>query len=316
MNRVLVFAIGFLFPAAACADQPLRFQWKAGERHAYSVTHATTITETAPLVQDGKPETTARITKLTLAKRWDVKEVDGAGTATMTMTITAMKQEITRPVINKDGKLANESITMDSATPEGAKDMAEFLNKPILTAKIDARGGVVEAKSAGGDSAANRLQAELPFRVMLPEKATEVNATWEREFKVKLDPPLGTGERHAAKQTYKLRATQNGYAVIGVGTAFANPPTATADLLPLLPWIWEGDVFVHTLLVHRHTQSVSQSITAHIIHTHSTWMLGDSTRERMAVKWRGDVDRMTPKLARFRPISNSSDSNLPQFSRN
>ena len=245
MNRIVLATVLLSFAPSAHAETPLRFQWKAGDKHAFAVSHSTTITETAPLVQDGEPETTARITKLTLAKRWDVKEVDGAGTATMTMTIAAMKQEITRPVINKDGKLANESITMDSATPEGAKDMAEFLNKPILTAKIDARGGVVEAKSAGGDSAANRLQAELPFRVLLPEKATGMNATWEREFKVKLDPPLGTGEQHAAKQTYKLRAIQNGYAVIGVGTAFANPPASTADLQPLLPWIWEGDVFVH-----------------------------------------------------------------------
>jgi hypothetical protein len=242
MFRAFVAVLILSIPAAAV--EPLRFQWKAGERHAYSVTQNTTITETAPLVADGKPETTVRTTKLTLAKRWDVKEVDAAGTGTLTLTITAMKQEITKPVIGKDGKLASESIVMDSSTPDGAKEMAAFLNTPILTAKVDSRGGVVEAKSAGGESAVHRLQAELPFRVWLPEKPVEVNATWERAFSVKLDPPLGTGESHAAKQSYKLRAIQGEHAVIGVSTAFEKPPVAAAELQPLLPWLWEGDVFV------------------------------------------------------------------------
>jgi hypothetical protein len=242
MFRTLVAVMILAMPAAAA--EPLRFQWKAGEKHAYTVTQNTTITETAMLVPDGKPETTVRTTKLTLAKRWDVKEVDAAGTGTLTLTITAMKQEITKPLIGKDGKLANETIVMDSATPDGAKEMAAFLNTPILTAKVDSRGGVVEAKSAGGESAVHRLQSELPFRVLLPEKAVEANASWERSFAVKLDPPLGTGESHAAKQSYKLRAIQGGHAAIGVSTAFEKPPVAAAEYQPLLPWLWEGDVFV------------------------------------------------------------------------
>lgn len=244
MIRAFVVALIFAFPALAA--EPLRFQWKAGEKHAYTVSHTTTVAETAPIEAGGKPQTTEYSTKLTLAKRWDVKEVDAAGVGTLTLTITAMKQEITKPVVGKGGKIAAETIVMDSATPEGAKEMAAFLNVPILTAKVNTRGGVVEAKSTGGDSAVNRLQAELPFRVLLPEKHVEVNAVWDRTFAVKLDPPLGTGESHAAKQTYKLRAIQNGHAVIGVSTAFDNPPAAAADLQPLLPWLWEGDVFVAT----------------------------------------------------------------------
>ncbi len=242
MLRALVMALIVSCPVVAA--EPLRFSWKAGEKHAFTVSQTTTITETAPLVDNGTPETTTRVTKLTLAKRWDVKEVDASGVGTLTLTITAMKQEIVKPIVGKDGKLATETIVMDSATPEGAKDMAAFLNVPVLTAKVDARGGVVEAKSTGGDSAVHRLQAELPFRVLLPEAAVEPNATWDRAFSVKLDPPLGTGESHAAKQTYKLRAMQGGHAVIGVATAFDKPPTAAADLQPLLPWLWEGDVFV------------------------------------------------------------------------
>lgn len=242
MLRTLLAVLILGIPASAA--EPLRFKWKAGEQHAYSVSHSTTINETAPLVEGGAPETTTRVTKLTLAKRWDVKDVDAAGNATLALTITAMKQEIVRSVIDKSGKLANETIVMDSASPDGAKEMAAFLNKPILTAKVDARGGVTEAKSANGDSAANRLQAELPFRVLLPEAAVEPNAKWERAFAVKLDPPLGTGESYDAKQSCTLRALKDGYAIVGIVTEFKNPPAAAADLQPLLPWLWEGDVFV------------------------------------------------------------------------
>ncbi|QEL20306.1 hypothetical protein [Limnoglobus roseus] len=241
------FGLAVLFASlgsSAFAQNLLRFQWKAGEQLAFSVVQDTTISETAPLQTGGKPETLTTTTKLAIGKRWDVKDVDATGTATLTLTITAMKQEISKPLVGKDGKIALDTIVMDSATPDGAKEMAEYLNKPILTAKVDARGGVIEAKAVAGESTTNRLQAELPFRVQLPEQAVAVNGTWERTFNVKLDPPLGIGEAHEAKQTYTHRATNGGYAVIGLTTAFKSLPIAAAEQQPLIPWLWEGDVFV------------------------------------------------------------------------
>lgn len=246
MCRLLVLIAFVSFAHSISAQTPLRFQWQTGETLAFAVTHSTTITETAPLQKDGKPVTTTTNTKLNISKRWDVKEVDSAGTATMTLSITAMKQEIVKPLVDRDGKLTTDAITMDSSTPEGAKAMAVFLNKPILTAKIDSRGNVSDVKAASGDAAANRLQAELPFRVLLPELAVSANASWERPFAVKLDPPLGTGESYDAIQTYTLRGTNGAYTIIGVSTAFKNPPKMAAELQPLIPWLWEGDVFVQT----------------------------------------------------------------------
>jgi hypothetical protein len=222
----------------------LRFQWQSGEQLAFSVVHSTTITETAPLRKDGKPETTTTSTKLTIGKRWDVKEVDANGSATLSLTITAMKQEIRRPSLDPMGKVITDEIIMDSATAEGAKAMAEHLNKPILTAKIDPRGNVSDVKATSGEAAANRLQAELPFRVVLPESPVNANATWERAFAVKLDPPLGTGESYDANQTYTFRGVNAGYSVIAVSTAFKAPPKMAAELQPLIPWLWEGNVFV------------------------------------------------------------------------
>jgi hypothetical protein len=158
------------------------------------------------------------------------------------MAITAMKQEHTRPT--------GETVTTDSATPAGAKAFAEYLGKPILTAKIDPRGRLVEAKSSAGDQAAARLEAELPFRVHLPEQAPAANATWDRAFVIKLDPPLGTGEKYDAAQTYTFKGMNGQYAVIGVATALKAAPATPAEMQPLASWLWDGDVFIDTKSNH------------------------------------------------------------------
>jgi hypothetical protein len=232
----LFAAISFALPAAGQA--PLRFEWKAGQTHAYAVRQTTTVTETTLDEKVRKPVTTTAATNVTLTRRWDVKAVDAAGVATLEMAITAMKQEHTRPT--------GEVTVTDSASPEGAKAFAEYLGKPIVTAKIDARGRLVEAKSAAGDQAAARLEAELPFRVLLPEQYPAVNAAWDRAFVIKLDPPLGTGERYDATQTYTFKGLNGQYAVIGVATALKAAPSTPAEMQPLVSWLWDGDVFIDT----------------------------------------------------------------------
>lgn len=230
---VLALAAG---PAAAQA--PLRFRWEPGQVQTYSVRHTTTVAETTLDEKDRKPATATAVTAVTLTRRWEVKAVDPAGVATLEMSIPAMVQEHTR---------ANgERVVIDSATPDGAKAFGEFLGKPIVTARLDPRGQLVDAKSAAGDHVAARLTAELPFRVVLPEAAPAVNATWDRAFAIKLDPPLGTGEAYDARQTYTYKGVNGPYAVIGLSTALKAPPATPAELQPLVSWLWEGDVFVDT----------------------------------------------------------------------
>lgn len=246
MTRVALAAVALALPAGpAVAQAPLRFAWQPGQTHSYAVRHTTTVTETT---RDGKadaPATATAVTTVNLTRQWAVKAVDAAGVATLEMSITAMKQEHTRPT--------GELDVLDSATADGAKAFGEFLGKPIVTAKVDPTGKLVEAKAAvGGEAAAARLAAELPFRVVLPEKAPAVNATWDRPFTVKLDPPLGTGETYPAKQTYTYRGMNGQYAVVGVATALVAPPATPAELQPLASWLWEGDVFLDTKLGRYH----------------------------------------------------------------
>jgi hypothetical protein len=103
-------------------------------------------------------------------------------------------------------------------------------------------------KSETGEAAAARLKAELPFRVALPAEAVAAGAKWDRAFTVKLDPPHGTGESYEFTQTATYRGVNNGvnsmYAVIGIAASLKAPPPNPGELLPLVPSLWEGDVFV------------------------------------------------------------------------
>lgn len=245
MARIVVAGlIGLVIAGSAAAQAPLRFAWQPGQTHTYAVRHVTTVTETARDAADTKPTTVTAVTTVMLSRQWTVKAVDAAGVATLEMAITRMKQEHTRP--------GAEPVVLDSATAEGAKAFGEFLGKPIVTAKIDATGQLLEAKSSVGEAAAQRLQAELPFRVVLPEAAPAVNAAWDRRFTITLDPPLGTGETYPAKQTYTFRGLNGPYAVIGLTTTLTDPPSAPSELQPLVSWLWEGDVFFDTKVGRYH----------------------------------------------------------------
>jgi hypothetical protein len=231
-----------LSTTAVSADAPPRFRWKPGQTLTYSVQQTTTVTETT--IEDGtnKPVTAGTKTTLALTRRWDVKAVDATGTATLEMTITTMRQEIVRPgPLDKEGQPTADRIVLDSATDEGRQQMAAFLNKPVLTAKVDARGQLIEAKAASGST--DRLQAELPFRLTLPDQLPAVGGSWDRAFTIKLDPPHGSGEKYDATQTYTLKGDSQGHAVVGVATALKAPPKDPAEMPGLLPLLWEGDVY-------------------------------------------------------------------------
>lgn len=226
------------FSVHASAEPP-RFAWAVGDVHAFQVEQTTLVEETA-----GDRGTSATTTKLTLKKTWSVTAVEQGGAATLVLKIEAYRQELTRPVPGRDGKLDDETIIIDSATPEGAQAVADYLNKPILTAKVDARGRVLEVTNAVGD--AGRLKAELPFRIELPESDLKVGDSWERGFAIVLEPPHGTGERHDAVQTCTLKSLEAGKAKYALETTLKSPPRPLADLQPLLPWLWKGTVTIDT----------------------------------------------------------------------
>src|SRR5262249_27535661 len=162
-------------------------------------------------------------THLTLTRKWTVKDADPAGTATLEMAITELKNDIRQP----DGS----SIVRDSANPEHAKEMAEFLNRPILTIRLDAQGRLVEVKDAKPGSV-GRLHAELPFRLRLRAPGRAPGKGGERPFARKPDPPHGTGESHDFVQKYTCKDIKDGLAVVGVETTLKAPPKTTGEQVP------------------------------------------------------------------------------------
>lgn len=241
MTRFTVFALAFLGAMPVLAQPPApaapRFKWEAGKVHTYRVTQQTVVKETV-LDEKDKAVTTEARTSLVLVRKWAVKDVDKQGVATLEMSITEMKQEFRQP----DGM----TVTTDSAKPEDAKAMAEYLNKPIVAVRVDAQGKLVEVKEAKGGAAA-RLQAELPFRLVLPDAVPEAGKTWDRPFAFKLDPPAGTGESYDFTQKYTNKGAKDGYLIVGVETALKAAPKTTGEQVPLVPMLWTGDVYFNTV---------------------------------------------------------------------
>jgi len=239
MARILALTLALSFAAAASADDApkLRFVWEKDSVKVYGVVQTTTVHETVLDEQTKKPLDITTVTKLTISKKWLVKAVDPDGTGTLEMSTAAMKQEITQTV--GDAKPAVR--VLDSANADDLKGMT-FLNKPILTLKVDPQGRISDVKSDNA-SAADRLQTDLPFKLHLPDAAPDANAAWERPFELKLPPPLGTGEKYDATQKYTFKGMNKEYAVVGIATALKAPPSDAAVMPAILPMLWEGDAF-------------------------------------------------------------------------
>ncbi|MCZ2344486.1 MAG: hypothetical protein LC104_22235, partial [Bacteroidales bacterium] len=67
--------------------------------------------------------------------------------------------------------------------------------------------------------------------------------TWDRPFTITLDPPLGTGEKYEATQTFTYKSLNQGFVVIDIATALKSPPTDPAEWPALAPLLWEGQAF-------------------------------------------------------------------------
>lgn len=224
-------------PSGPVPTPATRFRWVSGEVHTYRLSQQTVVKEMIADEATGRPTATETRTALTLTRRWTVTDVDADGTATLEMTITALRQEIRRP----DGS----RVVLDSAVPEQAKEMAAYLNVPVLVVRVDPQGRLVEVKQAKAGGV-GRLQAELPFRLTLPDRGPEVGTTWQRTCTVTLDPPHGTGERHELIQTYTAQAIKDGVLVVSVRTAPKTPPPTVNEQVPLVPLLWSGEVDFHT----------------------------------------------------------------------
>jgi hypothetical protein len=236
-RRKLATVFGILAATSALTAQPgqaPRFKWQAGQSLTYKVVQQTAVQETTLDDKAEKAVTADTRTSLALTRVWTVRGVTPAGAATLEMKITELKRDIRQA----DGK----TIALDSANPEDAKGMAAYLNQPVVVVVVDPQGRLVEVKQTKGGSA-DRLHAELPFRVILPDAAPAAGQTWDRPFTLKLDPPLGAGESHEFTQTYTAKGTRDGLLVVGVATTLKAPPKTAGEQLPLVPMLWTGEVY-------------------------------------------------------------------------
>src|SRR5437868_3218867 len=84
--------VGLVWGSAAPAQEAnWQFHWRQGQVLTYKAEHKTNVEEVA----DGAKVVTA--SKLSVTKRWQVAQVDGAGSATLHLTLAAMRNEQTRP---------------------------------------------------------------------------------------------------------------------------------------------------------------------------------------------------------------------------
>ncbi len=243
ISALIVLIIVSRGAVSAQAPAPVRFQWQPGQTLTYKLVQRTRVEETTLNEKTQMPVTAESKTTLALTRRWTVKAVDPAGVATLEMSILQVRSEITQP---------DKSITVnDSENPEQAQQMAEYLNKPIVVVRVDSQGRLVEVKVAKGGSAA-RLHAELPFRMTLPDAGPAKGQGWERSFSMKLDPPHGTGESFEFAQKYACRDVKDGLMVVGVGTQLKAPPKTTSEQVPLVPMLWEGELYFNVNAGHYH----------------------------------------------------------------
>ncbi len=226
----LAVMTGLLMATAALAQAPAwRFHWQPGQVLTYRVEQSTSAAE----VIGGKKTETA--SKLASTKRWQVLAVDPTGVATLQLSLTALRIETTTP--------SGEVLLFDSADPKGSnpqmrEQLSKYVGSPLAVLRVDGLGKVVEVKDTKFGPA-SRFESEPPFVVTLPERP---RPTWERTYKVTLEPPQGTGEKFDAVQTYTARAATDKVVTIGLSTALKTAPAAAADQIPLLQMQPQGEI--------------------------------------------------------------------------
>ncbi|MFO0845214.1 MAG: hypothetical protein U0797_22995 [Gemmataceae bacterium] len=233
MRRILASLVGLTVVsslASAQAPVPVRLRWAPGQVLLYRVEH---VTEANDLSAEAKNETKS---VLRATRRWQVLHVDAAGVATLQMSIVAMYQERTTPgdVVKFD------SANPQASTPQLREAMSKFLDTPLATIRVDPFGRVVEVKES--KSAPVSYENELPFLVLLPAAGMKPNDAWQRDYKITLPPPLGTGEKTDAVQKYVCKGINTDAATVAVTTDFKEAPKAALDAVPLWQLMPEGEV--------------------------------------------------------------------------
>ncbi len=217
----LALMLAFVSVGGARAQAPWQFRWEKGQTLVYRVKHVTNVYEIA---EGSKVESASN---LSLVKRWTVAEVDQQGVATLQLAIVAMRNEQKRP---NGETLLYDSANLDKSTPELREAMSKFINKTLVTLRVNTAGMVLDAK---GSSLA-KYEAEPPFALVLPNAALKEGQGWVRPYAITLEPPQGAGEKHLAEQKYAFTKLEQGLATITLATSLKAAPENLHERMPLL----------------------------------------------------------------------------------
>jgi hypothetical protein len=234
---ILAALVGLLFVSSAAAQASgWRFRWHKGQVLTYRVEQVTSIAEVV-----GETKTNVR-NKLSLVKRWQVQDVDDAGVGTLHLSLTAMRNEITRP----DGEvLLYDSADPSKGTAELREQLAKYVGTTLAVIRVDGKGNVVEVKESK-HGPASRFESDPPFKIVLPDAEPQQGNEWSRPYRITLDPPQGTGEKYDASQTYACKSISGTSATIALTTAIPKLPESLLDQVPLLQMQPAGEVMFDT----------------------------------------------------------------------
>jgi hypothetical protein len=220
--------MGLFWASAAPAQQAgWQFRWHKDQVLSYQAEHKTNVEE----IVEGSKVVSA--SKLNVLKRWQVVDVDTKGSATLHLSLGAMRNEQTRP---SGEVLLFDSAQADKSTPELKEQMSKFIGKTLAILRIDAQGRVLEVMQGS----ASRYEAEPPFVVVFPSAAPQEKQAWLRSYSVTLDPPYGTGEKYDATQNCECTKIAGGKATLVVGNQFKSMPASVQDHVPLIQKLTEG----------------------------------------------------------------------------
>ena len=257
MRRILVSLVACCLVGpwvSAQTPTPAKMAWQAGQVYSYKIEHTTEATDS---VGESKSETKS---VMRAVRDWKCSTVDAAGVATLEMSLSSMYQERTTP--------GGETLVFDSANPEkgtpALRDaMKKYLNTTLAVIRVDATGKVVEVKSS--TTHASSYENELPFLVLLPAAGLEIGKGWDRAFAITLAPPLGTGEKYDAVQSYACKSIAGGKAILTLTTALKTAPKAPADAIPLWQMMPEGEVVFDVVAGRLHSAKlgISKELKGH-----------------------------------------------------
>jgi hypothetical protein len=221
-----------LAPVAPAQTAAWRFRWQPGQVLNYRAEQTTTAAE----VLDGKRSETT--TKMRVSKRWQVLTVDAAGVATVQKVVTALRLETTTP---SGAVLLFDSAEPDKSDAQMRDQLSKYVGQPLEVLRVDAPGRVVEVKECK-HGAASRFESDLPFVIALPDTAPQPGQGWERNYRVTLEPPQGTGEKYEAVQKYVCKGVAGSLATVALTTLLKTQPESLLDRVPLLEMQPDGEV--------------------------------------------------------------------------